>query len=70
MAAKENQQPKSADSGVNRRLAIGPSKSPSSTGSVDVVVIRLASRNRFKIGYPCTDKDKRGHQQQEGQRWR
>jgi len=61
MAAKENQQPNSADSGVKRRLAMGPSKSPNSTGSVDVLVIRLASRNRFRIGYPCTDKDNRGH---------
>lgn len=53
MAAKENQQPNSADRGVNKRLAIGPSSSPRSTGRVDVVVIRFASRNRFRIGYPC-----------------
>jgi hypothetical protein len=54
IAAKENQQPKMAESGVNRRLATGPSSSPSSTGKVEVVVIRLARRNRFRMGYPCT----------------
>ena len=54
MAANENQQPNSADRGVNSWLAMGPSNSPRSTGKVEVVVIRFASRNRFKMGYPCT----------------
>ena len=53
-AVKENQQPKMAESGVKRRLATGPSSSPSSTGKVEVVVMRLARRNRFRMGYPCT----------------
>lgn len=53
MAAKENQQPNSAERGVNSWLAIGPFSSPSSTGRVEVVVIRFASKNRFKMGYPC-----------------
>ena len=53
MQAKENQQPKSAESGVKSRLAMGPSRRPNSTGSVEVVVIRFASRKRFRIGYPC-----------------
>ena len=53
MQAKENQQPNSAESGVKSRLAMGPSRRPNSTGSVEVVVMRFASRKRFRIGYPC-----------------
>ena len=53
MLAKENQQPESAESGVKSRHAMGPSRRPNRTGSVEVVVIRFASKKRFRIGYPC-----------------
>lgn len=47
--ASANQHPKSAEVGVTMRCARGPSSRPSSTGSVLVVVTRLASRNRLMM---------------------
>ena len=43
-AAKENQQPKMAKSGVNRRSATSPSNSPGRTGKVEVVIMMPARR--------------------------